>query len=129
MDFGDETLHMKKRILVIDDDEDILAILSILFEDEGFEVILLKTGATAREVRLLHPDLVLLDVRIKGYDKTGDLICNEIKAQSETSDVPVILLSAEDDVPVLAHLSGANGYVRKPFNINDLISKVKGILV
>lgn len=72
---------MKKRILVVDDDEDILTILDILFGDEGYEVILLNTGTTAREVQIIHPDVILLDVRIQGFEKRGDQICNEVAEQ------------------------------------------------
>jgi len=119
---------MTKRILVIDDDEDILNILSIIFGDEGYEVIISNTGTTAEEVQLIHPDLVLLDVRIRGFDKTGDQICNELKAMDGTRNLPVILLSAEVDVPILARKSGADGYIRKPFNIDNLVSRVNQIL-
>lgn len=120
---------MNKRILAIDDDEDILAILQIIFEDEGYEVILCNTGTTAEEVQLIHPDLVLLDVRIRGFHKTGDQICNELKTMPSTSNVPVLLFSAELDVRILAQESGADGYIRKPFNIDQLVSQVNQILV
>ena len=120
---------MKKRILVIDDDEDILTILDILFGDEGYEVILLNTGTTAEEVKIIHPDVILLDVRINGFNKTGDQICNEIKSLNSTKNIPVILLSAEFNVSELAQECGANGYMRKPFNVNELVNQVNLILV
>lgn len=120
---------MKKRILVIDDDEDILTILNIIFEDEGYEVISLNTGATAEEVQIIHPDLILLDVRIIGFNKTGDQICNEIKSRASTRDIPVILLSAEINVPQLAQESRADGYLRKPFDVKELVDHVNQILV
>jgi len=120
---------MKKRILVIDDDEDILTILSIIFEDEGYEVISLNTGATVEEIQIMHPDLILLDVRINGFNKTGDQICNEIKARNSTKDIPVILVSAEFNVSQLAQESGADGYLPKPFNIKELVDQVNQIFV
>ena len=120
---------LKKRILVIDDDEDILNILKIILEDEGYEVIPLNTGASAEEIHLMHPDLILLDVRIKGFHKTGDEICNEIKACNSTKDIPVILVSAEFNVSQLAQESGADGYLRKPFNVRELIDQVNQISV
>jgi DNA-binding response OmpR family regulator len=120
---------MKKRILAIDDDEDILTILNIIFEDEGYEVISLNTGATVEEIQIMHPDLILLDVRIKGFHKTGDEICKEIKARNTTMDIPVILLSAEFNVSQLAQESGADGYLRKPFNVKELVDQVEQILV
>ena len=120
---------MKKRILVIDDDEDILTILKIIFEDEGYEVISLNTGTTAEEVQIMHPDLILLDVRIIGFNKTGDQICNEIKSRASTMYIPVILLSAEINVPQLAEESRADGYMRKPFDVKELVDQVNQILV
>ena len=120
---------MKKRILVIDDDEDILEILDILFVDEGYEVVLLNTGTTAEEVQLIHPDVILLDVRIKGFNKTGDQICNDIKSFNTTKNIPVILLSAEFNVSELAQECGANGYMRKLFNVNELVNQVNQILI
>jgi DNA-binding response OmpR family regulator len=116
---------MGKRILVIDDDEDILSILDILFGEEGYEPILLNTGKSAEEIQILHPDLILLDVRIAGFEKSGAQICSEIKAQMELSEIPVILISAEEDIEVLAGGCGANAFVNKPFDIYHLLTKVK----
>ena len=119
---------MAKRILVIDDDEDILSILNIVFADEGYEVVLQNTGATADEVKLISPDLILLDVRIVGFYKTGDEICAELKRELELSDIPVLLVSAEPDVHQRAVACGANGYLNKPFEINKLLEKVKDFI-
>lgn len=114
-----------KKILVIDDDEDILSILDIIFCEEGYDAILYKTGTTTENIKVLHPDLILLDVRIAGFHKTGAEICKEIKAQLDMSDIPVILISAEENVMSLAQNCGANGYVNKPFDIYYLLAKVK----
>jgi two-component system response regulator VicR len=116
---------MAKRILVIDDDEDILNILDIILGDEGYEAILSQTGPTTEEIKILHPDLILLDIRISGFEKTGVQICAEIKSELALANIPVLLFSAEMDVPILANNSGANGYVKKPFDINKLLAKVK----
>ena len=116
---------MAKRILVIDDDEDILSILEIIFGDEGYEPILYNTGTTAEHIKILHPDLILLDVRITGFDKTGAEICSEIKSQLDLAGIPVLLISAEADIDKLAHGCGANGFIDKPFDIYNLLTKVK----
>lgn len=119
---------MVKRILVIDDDQDILEILNIIFKDEGYEVILCDTGTTAQYVQLIRPDLVLLDVRIIGFHKTGAEICKELKSYNETKGLPVILVSAEADIDIIAYKSGADAYVSKPFEVHKLISQVKEFL-
>ena len=116
---------MAKKILVIDDDEDILSILDIIFGEEGYEPMLFKTGQTTEQIKLLHPDLILLDVRIAGFHKTGAQICAEIKAQLELAEIPVILISAEQDIEELAHGCGADAFVNKPFDIFHLVTKVK----
>lgn len=116
---------MGKRILVIDDDEDILSILSIIFEEEGFEVIVKNTGVTANEVKLIGPDLILLDITIIGFSKSGDEICAEIKREMELTTIPVVLVSAEPNIHQRASSCGANSYLSKPFEINKLVEKVK----
>ena len=116
---------MAKRILVIDDDEDILSILEIIFGEEGYQPILYNTGTTAEHIKILHPDLILLDVRIAGFDKTGTEICADIKSQLELANIPVLLVSAEEGIDKLALGCGANGFVSKPFDIYTLLTKVK----
>jgi len=116
---------MAKRILVIDDDQDILSILDIIFVEEGYETILHQSGTSVEHIKILHPDLILLDVRINGFPKTGAQICTEIKNERELDEIPVLLVSAEINVPELAQSCGANGYVNKPFDIDNLLAKVK----
>ena len=119
---------MPKRILVIDDDEDILEILNIIFQDEGFDVVVSNTGEAAEHLELIHPDLILLDVRIEGYQKRGNEICAEIRKQYPPEKIPVILLSAETDIDTLAAGCGANDYIKKPFDIGQLAETVKHLL-
>jgi two-component system response regulator VicR len=115
---------MAKRILIIEDDPDILAILDIVFQDEGYEIISNQKGMSADEIGLQHPDLILLDVRIRGFEKTGAQICEELKALTITNDLPVLLLSAESNLHQIASKCGADGHMTKPFDIDGLVSKV-----
>lgn len=116
---------MGKRILVIDDDEDILEILNIVFQENGYETVISNSGEAAEHIRVIQPDIVLLDVRIVGSAKSGPEICKEIKSQLETRHLPVMLVSGESDLAVLAKECGADAYVAKPFDIFDLLSQVK----
>jgi len=120
---------MPKKILVIDDDRDILEIIDIIFKQEGYDVILSETGHEAEYIQQINPDLVLLDIRISGSGKNGIDICSKIKSRPETKDLPVILFSAEDNIEEMSHQCGADGYIRKPFKARQLIKKVKEILV
>ncbi|WP_443946982.1 response regulator [Pedobacter sp. AW1-32] len=116
---------MKKKILAIDDDEDILYILEIVLEDAGFHVVKSSTGLDVSEIVSHSPDLLLLDVRISGYGLSGSDICNKIKHAEDDILFPVILLSAEHDLSGLAQKCGADGFIRKPFDIDRLVEKVR----
>ncbi|EHQ27416.1 response regulator receiver domain-containing protein [Mucilaginibacter gracilis] len=119
---------MAKRILLIDDDEDILEILNVVFQENGYEAVLSNTSEAAEHIRIIQPDMVLLDVRIVGYAKSGPEICKEIKSKLETRQLPVMLVSGETDLAVLAKECGANSFIAKPFDIFDLLSHVKEYL-
>jgi len=116
---------MNKRILIIDDDEDILDILNTIFRDEGYDVIISNTGEAANHIHIIHPDIILLDVRIEGSPKRGNEICAEIKAEYPDSKLPVVLVSAETDLAMLANECGADFYIKKPFDIYDILLQVK----
>lgn len=116
---------MNKRILIIDDDEDILDILHIIFRDEGYNVVISNTGDAVDQIHVINPDLILLDVRIEGSAKQGNEICAEIKSQYNYKNIPVVLVSAETDLAMLANECGADFYIKKPFDIYDLLSQVK----
>ena len=116
---------MNKRILIIDDDEDILDILHIIFREEGYNVVVSNTGDAANQIHVINPDLILLDVRIEGSVKQGNDICLEIKGQYEFKDIPVVLVSAETNLAMLANECGADFYIRKPFDIYELLTEVK----
>ena len=116
---------MAKRVLVIDDDEDILNILNIVFQESGYDIVISNTGEAAEHLLIIQPDVVLLDVRIVGSVKDGPEICREIKSQLETRHLPVMLVSAESDLQVIAEECGADAYIAKPFDIYDLLARVK----
>ena len=118
---------MRKRVLVIDDDEDILSILEIILEAEGYEPVLYNTGKSAEEIGEICPELILLDIRIAGFPKTGVEICTEYKAHQEIAGIPVLLISAEENIEAMAYGCGADGFVNKPFDIFGLIARAKAL--
>lgn len=119
---------MQKKILFIEDDPDIYEILNIVFDEEGYEVIGFRSAISPDEIALIHPDLVLLDVRIIGSEKTGAEICEALKSRAGTQSLPVLLLSAERDLENIAKRSGADGVIHKPFGLSELISGVRKFL-
>jgi len=116
---------MPKRILIIDDDPDILEILDIIFKEEGYEVKISETGEEAEDIQQLDPDLVLLDIRLIGSPKDGAEICARIKSRNLAKYLPVILISAEDNLERISKRCAADGYLSKPFTAIQIISKVR----
>jgi two-component system response regulator VicR len=119
---------MAKRILIIDDDEDILDILNIIFQDEGYEVIISNTAHAADYIHQINPDVMLLDIRLAGSEKTGAEICRDIKNAYPAEHFPVILVSAEANISLIASYCGADAFVSKPFDIFKLIKKVEELI-
>ena len=116
-----------KRILVIEDDPDILYILDSLLTDEGFVVLKSQVGMTPEEILPLKPDLILLDIRIFGYERTGAEICREIRLNQSTSSIHVLLISAERELEKIAADCNANGYISKPFDITNLVEHIRKV--
>jgi len=113
-----------KKILIIDDEEDMLFLMSRLLEKRGFEVAIRSTGNKAVEtVEKEHPDLILLDIKLDG-DYDGREICKELKTNAATSKTVVFLCSAHikmEDKP-MGHYE--DGFIPKPINLNEFIEKV-----
>jgi two-component system response regulator VicR len=119
---------MRKRILVIDDDEDILEILHLVFRDEGYNVVISNSSDAAGRIHELSPDLILLDINITGSARNGAEICAEVKEHYPERKTPVILISAESDISIIASECEADSFVRKPFDIYQLLMQVKDFI-
>jgi CheY-like chemotaxis protein len=120
---------MTKRILVVDDDENILSLERTILEQKGFDVTAAAGGAEA--LKLLAGqvfDLVLLDVMMPEID--GFTVCRKIKEDPRLKDVPVIFLTAKGGGEALAEgfESGAVMYINKPFTANKLLTIVNTML-
>jgi DNA-binding response OmpR family regulator len=115
---------MSKRILIVDDDSDIVEILSFLLSEAGYETRLLTHGETVfDDIKEFKPNLILMDVMLGGMD--GRVICNTIKTDPSTSSLPVILISGTHDLAKSLHLPGApNDFIAKPFNLDHLLEKI-----
>jgi DNA-binding response OmpR family regulator len=112
-----------KKILVVDDEPDILEFLRIILEDEGFVVV---TTERADQVEMLCrgelPDLLLLDVLLSGKD--GRDIVRRLKSQEETRGLPVIMFSAHPSAESTTKLAGADDFIAKPFGMDELLAKI-----
>jgi DNA-binding response OmpR family regulator len=117
-----------KRILIVDDDLAILKALDITLRDAGYETeTSTKNGEyVERSLRRRLPDLMILDILLSGHD--GRDICKKVKNQEETKGIPVILISAHPNAEKTAFDAGADDFLAKPFNIDDLLAKVQRLV-
>ena len=115
-----------RRILVVDDNEDILDVIKLILEDYDYDVITLSDGSLLFDkVHDSHPDLILLDVMLGKVD--GRDLCKAIKTAPDTREIPVILISASHQVQERYTINGIapDDFLAKPFNIDDLLVKVQ----
>ncbi|HEX3383909.1 MAG TPA: response regulator [Mucilaginibacter sp.] len=115
-----------QRILVVDDNEDILEVIKLILEDYNYDVVTLSDGSLLLDkVTDSHPDLILLDVMLGKVD--GRDLCKTIKSTPETKEIPVILISASHQVQERNTLNGVapDDFLAKPFDIDDLLEKVQ----
>ncbi len=119
----------KERILVVDDEEDILELVRFNLSKEGYQAICAETGERAVEIaRSEMPDLVVLDLMLPGMD--GLEVTKFLKKDLETQHIPIVMLTAkgeESDIVTGLEL-GADDYVTKPFSPKILLARVKAVL-
>ena len=114
------------KVLVVDDDPEIVTFLSTLLELEGIESSVATSAAAALEqLAQARPDLVLLDIAMP--DRDGIDLCKELKRDPRTAEVPVFVVSARPgkDVVERALAAGAEEFIRKPFENAELISRIR----
>lgn len=119
---------MNARILVVDDEEDICAILKFNLSKEGYEVVTANSAEEALTLDIASFNLLLLDVMMGGM--SGFELTHRLKADPATADVPVIFITARDteDDAVEGLDLGADDYISKPFSIREVVSRVKAVL-
>lgn len=118
----------KMKILVVDDELDICAILKFNLEKAGFEVFTAQSAEDALEKNINSYDLLLLDVMMEGM--SGFDLAKILKQKPQTKDIPIIFITAKDtaDDAVNGLDLGADDYISKPFSIKEVISRVKAVL-
>jgi phosphate regulon transcriptional regulator PhoB len=120
---------MQKKILVADDEKDIVELIAYNLEQEGFAVCKAFDGRKAWEmVNADKPDLVILDLMMPAMP--GMEVCRMIRRQAETAAIPIIMLTAKSDPvdKILGLEIGADDYITKPFHIRELIARIRAVL-
>lgn len=115
---------MKKKIVLVQDNEDILNIMDQVLEEEGFDVTSSLTTEPIKNIDEIDPDVVVIDDHIKGGVR-GSEVVKDLKADPETEDVPIILTSTSDKLPEQAEACNADDYIQKPFDIDHMVDVVK----
>ena len=116
----------KLKILLVDDDPNIRQLVNLYLEKEGFEVAMADRGDEALKLfRESPPNLILLDVMLPGMD--GWQVCREVR---KVSNIPIIMLTAKDETfdKVLGLELGADDYIVKPFEMKELVARIKAVL-
>jgi two-component system phosphate regulon response regulator PhoB len=119
----------KNKILVIDDERDILDLVEYNLKQEGYKVSCVLTGEEAlEEAKAFNPDLIILDLMLPGLD--GFEVCKILKRSPDTADIPIMMLTAKgEDVDVVTGLElGADDYIIKPFSPRVLVARTRAIL-
>jgi DNA-binding response OmpR family regulator len=118
-------IEIPQRILVVDDEPDLLMLLEEHLSQEGFQVLTASAGMQAiSKARAEQPDLILLDVMMPGV--SGFDVCNILQDFPETAEIPIIFLTAitETKRKVMGLNLGADDYITKPFDLRDLTARV-----
>ncbi|HWE64052.1 MAG TPA: response regulator [Chloroflexota bacterium] len=112
-----------KRVLVVDDDTGVCSVIQAALEDEGFTVQAATGPGAVTLARSDPPDLILLDLMMPALD--GREIRQRLLADPRTAKVPCVLMTAEDEIIRTAHELHTQGYLPKPFDLDDLIDLVR----
>ena len=118
---------MSKRILIIEDDEDILQVLEAVLVYNDFVVNGLdRTDDILEAVEQYAPDLVLTDYLLSGTN--GGKICQQLKSNPKTTPIPVLLISAYPELAISHGHFGFDAFIAKPFDINELVNKINELV-
>jgi two-component system, OmpR family, response regulator VicR len=115
------------KILVADDQQDILLMMKTILTAKGFIVETDSSGIVFEQLDKNNlPDLILLDINLGA--KNGGEICHQLKTSNDTKHIPVILVSGETDISGTAKKCGAEDYLEKPFKTTELVHKIFSVL-
>jgi two-component system alkaline phosphatase synthesis response regulator PhoP len=124
-----QDISQKKKILVVDDEKDLTALVSLHMKMAGFEVLTASNGEKALDLsREEKPDLIILDLMLPKID--GWQVCERLRQDAVTKDIPVIMLTARTQIEdkLKGFEAGADDYVTKPFSPRELVARVKRVL-
>jgi two-component system phosphate regulon response regulator PhoB len=113
---------VKRKVLIIENDPDIRDIVDYILAEEGFTTLTIPEPETMQHILQFAPDVILIDEFINS--KPGHRLCLKIKNTPLLNKIPVIVLSTANDIELIATECQANDYVRKPFDVKEMVEKV-----
>jgi two-component system alkaline phosphatase synthesis response regulator PhoP len=122
-------MQSKKKILIADDEKDILEFLQFTFENAGFEVITAVDGIQAlKQAKQIHPDIILLDIMMPNLEGTS--VCEQLRRMDEFKNIPIVFLTARtsEESEVNAFEIGADDFIGKPIKPKALLSRINKLL-
>ena len=112
-----------KMILVLDDDPDICTMIKMVLDYHGYAATEADTEESAEKVLAAMPvDLIIMDMLLSGSD--GSDICRKLKQDTKTSSIPILMFSAHPNAKAICMAAGADDFISKPFEMNDLLDKI-----
>lgn len=118
----DQKADLKKKVLIIENDQDIRHIVEFILQEQGFAIMSIPEPEELSAIIPFAPDVILLDEFINS--RPGHRLCRKIKQVAALKNVPVIILSTANDIELIARECDANDYVRKPFDVEEMVDKV-----
>lgn len=113
-----------KKVLVVDDDQDILDAIQMILQISGYESrATLRADEMDAKLQEFSPDVIILDMLLSGYD--GREICKKLKAASTTKNIPIIMTSAHPSAKESVKKCGADSFIPKPFSVDGLLTEIQ----
>lgn len=117
-----------KKILVIDDDPDILEALQLILKTENYDTeVTTKSDEVYQKIKDFQPDLIVLDILLSGSD--GRTICSTLKNKKSSLHIPIIMISAHPTASDSAKECGADSFIAKPFSVQELLEEINKYLL
>ena len=116
------TLQRKKTVMIADDNQGILDVMRVILENKDYIVVTTNDGRDVLKMKAPLPDLLFLDLMLSGTD--GRDLCRELKSNKKSRDLPILMLSANSELEAISEACGADGYLSKPFDMNDMLDLV-----
>ena len=117
-------MYNRQKILLLDDNRDLLQIIQIILKGQGYDTILASSVEEAsHKIRIHKPSLIMMDVFIS--DQDGRDFCARLKSTPDTSNIRIIMMSGLDQSLNLVASTGADDFMQKPFDYNDLLTRIE----